>query len=298
MKNNLMKYISIDFKSKISAEHCAIKSHIRQFPSGEWEFLIQENIANQEITIFQQFEIDKINEGLIKLLLVCDTLKRNHVKKITLYVPFLPYTRQDRTYEASVSLGSKLVADLINLCGIHEVVTYDLHALQIEGFFQCKVQNLSMMANFIDNIKKSNDFNNTVIVFPDAGAASRYKRFFNNEDFDIAIISKNRIQGKITMKILGNVRNKNAIIVDDMVDGGGTLIEAANVIQQNEANKIDAYAVHGLFSGNAIEKLNHSILDSIHVSDSIYPNIKTKSQKIHYHEIIPIEGFKANLTQE
>jgi ribose-phosphate pyrophosphokinase len=258
------KYINLSYRGNISSEYNEIKYKLKYFPCGEYEFSIQDNIVNQDIEIFQSFTLGKFNDDLMKLQVVCDVLKRNNVKSIKLISPFLPYTRQDRTYDTKSSLGSKLVADIVNNCGIAEIVTYDLHALQIEGFFNCKVQHLSMIPNFIADIKSRFKTEN-VIVFPDAGSASRFKRFFAEESFDIAIINKNRTENGIKMSILGNVRGKNAIIIDDMIDGGGTIIEASKLLLENNASEVNVYATHGIFSGDAVEKINNSSIKEVFV---------------------------------
>jgi ribose-phosphate pyrophosphokinase len=205
----------------------------------------------------------------MKLQIVCDVLKRNNVKKSTYFAPFIPYTRQDKTYDTKVSLGSKLIADIINNCGINEITTYDLHAVQIEGFFKCKVNHLSMIPRFIEHINDNFKPDNVVIVFPDAGSASRFKRFFADQTFKIAIINKVRTENLISMEILGDVKNKTAVVIDDMIDGGGTIIEASKILLENHANQVFAYATHGIFSDNAVEKLEKSPIERVVVGDSL-----------------------------
>lgn len=278
-----MKYINLNFNSKIPSNYEELEYKLKHFPCGEFEFSIQEDISNQEITIFQSFKVEKFNDDLIKLQIVCDVLKRNNVKKITYCAPFLPYTRQDRTYDTKSSLGSKVIAEMINNCGINEIITCDLHALQIEGFFRGKVQNLSMIPKFIDHIKENfKKEEKIVIVFPDAGSASRSKRFFAEESFDIAIINKNRIKNEIQMKILGDVRKKIAIIIDDMIDGGGTIVEASKILLKNEVKSVFVYATHGIFSGNAIKMIERSKIERVIVSESV---LFQKSKKISIIEL-------------
>ena len=275
------KCINLGYNGIISEQYIEVKSKLQHFSCGEFEFSLEEEISEHEITIFQSFEIGKFNNDLMKLQIVCDVLKRNNVKKITYFAPFLPYTRQDKTYDTKSSLGSKLVAEIINNCHINEVVTYDLHALQIEGFFRCKVQNLSMIPRFIDHIKQNFQLNEVTIVFPDAGAASRFKRFFANEALQIAIINKNRTQNGIKMEILGNIDNKIAIIIDDMIDSGGTLIEAVKILTESNAQSVSVYATHGIFSSNAINKIDESIIQKIVVSNSICVNKSSKIEVLH-----------------
>jgi ribose-phosphate pyrophosphokinase len=263
------KCINLNYNGLIPQDYTEIKSRIKLFHCGEIEFEIQEDISNQEITIFQSFEVGKFNDDLMKLQIVCDVLKRNNVKKSTYFAPFIPYTRQDKTYDTKVSLGSKLIADIINNCGINEITTYDLHAVQIEGFFKCKVNHLSMIPRFIEHINDNFKPDNVVIVFPDAGSASRFKRFFADQTFKIAIINKVRTENLISMEILGDVKNKTAVVIDDMIDGGGTIIEASKILLENHANQVFAYATHGIFSDNAVEKLEKSPIERVVVGDSL-----------------------------
>ena len=177
----------------------------------------------------------------MKLQIVCDVLKRNNVKSISYFAPFLPYTRQDRTYGATGSFGAKLMAEIVNSCNISKITTYDFHALQIEGFFKCQVYNLSAVSRFLKDIEQKFNNNEIVIVFPDTGACNRFKRFFEWTEHDIAIINKTRTESSLQMKILGNVSDKTAIIIDDMIDGGGTIIKASKLLKQNSAKQIFAY---------------------------------------------------------
>lgn len=273
------KCINLNYNGLIGQDFVEIKSKLKHFGCGEFEFLIEEDISDQEITIFQSFHVGKFNDELIKLQIVCDVLKRNNVKKISYLAPFLPYTRQDKTYETKASLGSKLLADIINSCKIDELITYDLHSPQIEGFFKCKAQNLSMIPSFIEDIKQKFKHNEIIITFPDAGSASRFKRFFADEEFDIAIINKHRTNNGIKMDILGQASDKIAIIIDDMIDSGGTLIEASKLLLESGAKHVYVYATHGIFSGNAIDNLQKSEIKGVTVSNSI---LNQSSEKINF----------------
>ena len=253
----MKKYINLSFCGEIGSEYTELKCKLRQFPCGEFEFSIQEDISNCDIEIYQSFEVGKFNDDLMKLQIVCDVLKRNNVASINYFAPFLPYTRQDRTHNTTSSLGAKLIAEIINNCGIHKITTYDFHALQIEGFFKGQVHNLSAVPLFLRDIESKFDKKDIVIVFPDAGSASRFKRFFDNTDYEIAIIQKVRNDDGIAMKILGNASEKTAIILDDMIDSGGTIIEASNVLKMQNANDIFVYATHGVLSGNAVQNLQN-----------------------------------------
>ena len=268
----MVKLISLNFNGFID-ENEKLKYRLRQFPCGEFEFSIQEDISNCDIEIYQSFEVGKFNDDLMKLQIVCDVLKRNNVASINYFAPFLPYTRQDRTHNTTSSLGAKLIAEIINNCGIHKITTYDFHALQIEGFFKGQVHNLSAVPLFLRDIESKFDKKDIVIVFPDAGSASRFKRFFDNTDYEISIIQKVRNDDGITMKILGDVSEKTAIILDDMIDSGGTIIEAANVLKKQNANDIFVYATHGVLSGNAVQNLqNEKNIKKITITNSLQQN--------------------------
>ena len=263
------KLINLNFNTNID-ESLLLKCKLKHFPCGEFEFSIQEDIGDCEIEIYQSFEVGKFNDDLMKLQIVCDVLRRNNAKSISYFAPFLPYTRQDRTYSTTGSLGAKLMAEIVNSCNISKITTYDFHALQIEGFFKGQVYNLSAVPLFLKDIEQKFDKNEIVIVFPDAGACSRFKRFFEGTEYDIAIINKTRTESGLQMKILGDVADKTAIIIDDMIDGGGTIIEASKLLKQNSAKQIFAYATHGLLSGDAVEKLtNANEIEKITISNSL-----------------------------
>lgn len=275
----MKKLINLNYNTNID-ESLLLKCKLKQFPCGEFEFSIQEEISDCEIEIYQSFEVGKFNDDLMKLQIVCDVLKRNNVKSISYFAPFLPYTRQDRTYNLTSSLGSKLVADIINNCGISKITTYDFHALQIEGYFKGQVYNLSAIPLFLEDIEKKFNKNDIVIVFPDAGACSRFKRFFEGTEYDIAIINKTRTETGLKMKILGKVDNKTAIIIDDMIDSGGTIIEASKLLKNNNAKNIMVYATHGILSGNAVQNLtNTNEIDKITITNSLFQH-QTLSEKI------------------
>jgi len=272
--------INLNYNGNID-KNLLLKCRLRQFPCGEFEFSIQEDISDCEIEIYQTFSVGKFNDDLMKLQIVCDVLKRNNVKSISYFAPFLPYTRQDRTYNLTSSLGSKLVADIINNCGISKITTYDFHVLQMEGFFKGQVYNLSAIPLFLDDIEKKFNKNDIVIVFPDAGSASRFKRFFDDTEYEIAIIQKTRKDDNIYMKILGEVENKTAIIIDDMIDSGGTIIEASKILENHNANDIYVYATHGVFSCNFFDKItNNEKIKEITTTNSIKNNIDCDKLKI------------------
>jgi ribose-phosphate pyrophosphokinase len=284
--NNLFadatKFVDLDYNGKISKNYSKIKYSLKYFPCGEFEFIVEEDIKNQEVVVFQSFYVGKFNDDLIKLQIVCDVLKRNNVKNITYFSPFLPYTRQDKIYNSQNSLGLKLIADILVRCGINQVITYDIHPLEFNSFFKCKVSNFSMVPVFIQHIEKNFPHKDVVIVFPDEGAALRVKKFFFNT-FKTLVINKVRENQKIKMNILGNIDCKIAIIIDDIADSCVTLTAAADILQDNNVVYIYAYVTHGIFSTGAIKRLGNSTIQKCIVSDSVY---RKNNQKI---DVIPIK---------
>ena len=265
----MKKIINLNFNGDIDKK-ILLKYNLIEFSCGEFEFSIQEKIDNIDILIFQSFSLGNFNNDLIKLQIVCDVLKRNNVKNISYISHFLPYTRQDRTYNLTGSLGTKIVAEIINNCGINYIETYDFHIIQMEGYFNGKVNNLSAVPLFLKDIEKKFNKNDIVIVFADTGSALRFKRFFDNTDYDIAIIQKTRKDGDIYMKILGEVKDKTAIIIDDMIDSGKTIIKACEVIKKQTSKQIFVYATHGVLSGNAVQILqNNKNIEKINITNSI-----------------------------
>ena len=266
------KLINLNYNTNIDS-NSLLKYTLKHFPCGEFEFSIQEDIGDCEIEIYQSFEVGKFNDDLMKLQIVCNVLKRNNVKHISYFAPFLPYARQDEDSDLTHSFGARLIADIIHNCGINKITTYDCHTLEIESFFQGQVHHLSAVPLFLDNIYKHFDKKDIVIVFPDAGSVLRFKRFFDNTDYEVALIQKTRKENNIDMKLLGEVSEKTAIIIDDMIDGGGTIIEASKLLKNHNAKSIFVYATHGIFSGNAVDKLtNTNEIEKITITNSLIQN--------------------------
>jgi ribose-phosphate pyrophosphokinase len=264
------KFITLNYNGQLPTSFDNLKCKIQYFPCGEYEFSIYEDVRDVEICLFQTFSVGNFNNELMLLQIVCDVLKRNSAKEINYIAPFLPYTRQDRTYNTTGSLGAKLVAEIVNNCGINQITTYDFHALQIEGFFKGSVHNLSAIPLFLEDINQKFRIQDIVVVFPDAGACSRFKRFFEGTEYEIAIINKARTADGLKMKVLGDVAGRTAIIFDDMIDSGGTIIEAARLLKQQGAKGIYVYSTHGILSGNAVEKLqNVADINGITITNSL-----------------------------
>jgi ribose-phosphate pyrophosphokinase len=211
-----------------------------------------------------------VNDNLVELLLMIDAFKRSSARRITAVIPYYGYARQDKKVAPRVPISAKLVADMLTVAGAHRVITMDLHAGQIQGFFNIPVDNLFAAPVLIKYIRGQFD-RNLAIVSPDAGGAERARAFAKRLDADLAIIDKRRSapnQAK-AMAVIGNVRDKVAVILDDMVDTAGTLVEAAEALSLEGAREIHACIAHPVLSGPAVERIQGSVLKSIVVTDTI-----------------------------
>nr|NJM01559.1 ribose-phosphate pyrophosphokinase [Desulfobacula sp.] len=242
---------------------------VNRFSDGEIQVEIHENVRRQEIYVIQATSYP-VNDNLVELLLLIDAFKRSSASKITAVIPYFGYSRQDKKVSPRVPISAKLVADLLECTGVHRVITMDLHAGQIQGFFNCPVDNLYSAPVIIDNIKTrfSEDL---VVVSPDAGGVERARAYAKRLNAGLAIVDKRRSapnQAK-AMAIIGDVQDKIAIIIDDMVDTAGTLTEASGVIVENGAKAVHAYCTHPVLSGPAIDRINQSALSSLVATDTI-----------------------------
>ncbi len=242
---------------------------VNRFSDGETQVEIHENVRKQEIYVIQS-TCKPVNDNLVELLLLIDAFKRSSASKITAVIPYFGYSRQDKKVSPRVPISAKLIADLLENTGVHRVITMDLHAGQIQGFFNCPVDNLYAAPVIIDDIK-SRYPENLVVVSPDAGGVERARAYAKRLNASLAIVDKRRSapnQAK-AMAIIGEVEGKTAIILDDMVDTAGTLTEAASVIVKNGASAVHAYCTHPVLSGPAIDRIEKSFLNSLVVTDTI-----------------------------
>lgn len=242
---------------------------VNRFSDGEIQVEIHENVRRQEIYVIQSTSCP-VNDNLVELLLLIDAFKRSSASKITAVIPYFGYSRQDKKVSPRVPISAKLVADLLECTGVHRVITMDLHAGQIQGFFNCPVDNLYSAPVIIDDIKTRFP-ENLVVVSPDAGGVERARAYAKRLHAGLAIVDKRRSapnQAK-AMAIIGDVQDKIAIIIDDMVDTAGTLTEASGVIVENGAKAVHAYCTHPVLSGPAIDRINKSSLSSLVATDTI-----------------------------
>lgn len=256
-------------------------SKIKRFSDGEVQIEIDDNVRAKDVFVIQP-TCQPVNENLVELLLLIDAFKRSSAKRITAVIPYFGYARQDKKVAPRVPISAKLVADLLTTAGANRIITMDLHAGQIQGFFDIPVDNLFAAPVLIDYMRKqlSDDL---VIVSPDAGGVERARAFAKRLDAGLAIIDKRRStpnQAK-AMAVIGNVADKKAIILDDMVDTAGTLTEAANTIAANGAQEVHACCTHPVLSGPAVERINDSAIKSLVVADTIpLVDAKKSSDKI------------------
>jgi ribose-phosphate pyrophosphokinase len=245
------------------------KLKVNRFSDGEIQVEIQENVRKQEIFVIQS-TCNPVNENLVELLLLIDAFKRSSASRITSVIPYFGYSRQDKKVSPRVPISAKLIADLLENTGVHRVITMDLHAGQIQGFFNCPVDNLYAAPVIIDDIKTRYP-EHLVVVSPDAGGVERARAYAKRLNASLAIIDKRRSAPNKAkaMAIIGDVQDKIAIILDDMVDTAGTLTEAANVIMDKGAKAVHAYCTHPVLSGPAIDRINKSSLSSLVVTDTI-----------------------------
>ena len=288
-----MKIISGNANPKLAeeiAEHCfatLVPAKISTFADGESSVEFLENIRGQDVFIVQS-TCTPVNDSLMEMMVMIDAARRSSAERITAVIPYFGYARQDRKSASRTPITAKLVANLITISGADRILTMDLHAGQIQGFFDIPVDDLTSRVVFAKDIKKTIGIIDdpeieqvgTVFVSPDAGGVVRARKFADMFNGDIAIVDKRRPEaGKSeVMNLIGNVKNKHAILVDDIVDSGGTLCNAAKAIMDAGAASVRAYITHGVLSDEACQKVEKSVLDELVVTDSI-PNRCPKNCK-------------------
>jgi len=242
---------------------------VKTFSDGEIQIEIDENVRSKDVFLIQS-TCAPVNDNLVELLLMIDAFKRSSARRITAVIPYFGYSRQDKKVAPRVPISAKLVADLLEKAGANRVITMDLHAGQIQGFFNVPVDNLYAAPVIIDYIREN--FNNDlVIVSPDAGGVERARAFAKRLNADLAIVDKRRDapnQAK-AMAVIGDVKGKEAIILDDMADTAGTLTEAAAAIMDNGAKAVNACCTHPVLSGPAVDRIKDSPLSNFVVTDTI-----------------------------
>ncbi|MFH1293899.1 MAG: ribose-phosphate pyrophosphokinase [Pseudomonadota bacterium] len=248
----------------------------KTFSDGETSIEIGENVRGRDVFVLQS-TCTPVNDNLMQLLIIMDALKRASAKRITAVIPYYGYGRQDRKVKPRVPISAKLVADLITVAGANRVVSIDLHAGQIQGYFNIPVDNIFAAPILLNHIRAYIQ-NDLVVVSPDAGGVERARAFAKRLNASLAIIDKRREAPNVAeaMNIIGEVQGKTAIILDDMVDTAGTLTQAAEALKRRGASGIDACCTHPVLSGPAIERIEASAIDSLVVANTIPLNGKAK----------------------
>ena len=283
LAENICKYLGM------SLGDCLIK----RFSDGEIWVEIKENVRGAETFIIQSI-CPPVNDNLVELLIVMDALKRASCERLTAVIPYYGYARQDRKVEPRTPITAKLIADIISTAGASRVVTVDLHAGQIQGFFNIPVDNLYAMNVQLDYIRnKWGGDDSLVVVSPDTGGVTRARAYAKRLNATFAIIDKRRPAPNISevMNVVGDVKNKYAIIVDDIVDTAGTLTQTSAALLEYGAKGVSAVCTHPVLSGNAIERIEKSPLDEVVVTDSIpLKSSASNTQKITVVSVAPLLG--------
>ena len=242
---------------------------VTTFSDGELMVQINENVRGSDIFVIQP-TCTPVNNNIMELLLIIDALKRASARRITAVIPYYGYARQDRKVLPRVPISSKLVADLITTAGAHRILTIDLHASQIQGFFNIPVDHL-YAAPVLNEYFKTGKFNDLVVVSPDAGGVERARSFAKRLSASLAIIDKRRETANVSkvMYVIGDVKGKDAILLDDMIDTAGTITQAAQAIMDNGAKRVLAACSHAVLSGPAIKLINESPLEAVVTTDTI-----------------------------
>lgn len=250
---------------------------VNTFSDGEITVQINENVRGCDVFVIQP-TCNPVNHNIMELLLIIDALKRASASRITAVVPYYGYARQDRKVQPRVPISSKLVADLFTAAGTNRLITIDLHAAQIQGFFNIPVDHLYASPVLYDYIKKSK-FDNLCIVSPDAGGVERARSFAKRLDASLAIVDKRREVANVSkvMNVIGNVKGCDVILLDDMIDTAGTITQAAQALYDSGAKKVCAATSHGVLSGPAIERINSSVLEEVITTDTIPLDEKSKA---------------------
>jgi ribose-phosphate pyrophosphokinase len=292
--NTDFKMFALNSNQKLAAEMAKLmgcelgKSSVSQFSDGEIQIHIEESVRGTEVFILQSTS-SPVNENILELLIMIDALKRASAGRINVVIPYYGYGRQDRKARSREPITAKLVADLLEVAGANRVVTMDLHTAAIQGFFEIPVEHLigvPILAQYFMD-KKLED---PVVVAPHSGSIGRARKLANLLDAPLALIDrrKNIENSEITVDVLGNVAGKNAIIIDDLIDTGETMTLAAKAVAANGANAIYAGCTHGVFTGDAIYKIESSPIKELVVTNTIQLPKEKESRKVTTISVAPL----------
>ncbi|MGV3550101.1 ribose-phosphate pyrophosphokinase [Rhizobium sp.] len=300
-----MKVFSGNSNRQLAEAICAYlkvplgKASVRRFADQEIFVEIQENVRGEDVFIIQSTSYPA-NDNLMELLVMIDAMRRSSAKRITAVIPYFGYARQDRRASGRTPISAKLVANLITHAGAHRVLTLDLHAGQIQGFFDIPTDNLFAVPVLTRDIKATYDLNNVVVVSPDVGGVVRARALAKRlDDRNLAIVDKRRERAgeSEVMNIVGDVEGKDCLLIDDIVDSGGTLCNAADAILAQGAKSVTAYITHGVLSGGAVNRVSSSKLRELVITDSIQPSQAVLSaHNVRVISTAPLIGEAINRT--
>lgn len=279
--NEVVKHLDINLS----------KSKIERFSDGEISVQIGESVRGKDIFIIQP-TCAPTNDNLMELLIITDALKRSGTNSVNAVIPYFGYARQDRKALPRVPISAKLVANLIERSGVNRIITMDLHAGQIQGFFDIPVDNLYGSIVFMDYLRTKH-LKNPIIASPDIGGVARARYFAERIGMDLVIVDKRRQRANESevMNIIGDVNGKDVVLIDDMIDTAGTICKAADVLKERGATSVMAIGTHPVFSGPALERISKSSLDEVVVTNSIplhveHPKVKVVNVAPLFAEVI------------
>ena len=268
------------------------KAEIKNFADDEIFVRINENVRGEDVFLIQSSS-KPANDNLMELLIAIDALARASADRITAVIPYFGYARQDRKTDGRTPISAKLVANLISTAGADRVLTMDLHAGQIQGFFDVPTDNLVAMPVIEDDIRTTHNGADLMVVSPDVGGVVRARNLANRLGCDLAIVDKRRPEaGKSeVMNIIGDVTDRRCILVDDICDSGGTLVNAAKALKEAGATGVSAYVTHGVLSNNAVKRIEDSVMEEIVICDTIRPTEEDfKSGSLRVLSVAPLLG--------
>ncbi|WP_208541520.1 ribose-phosphate pyrophosphokinase [Bartonella capreoli] len=253
---------------------------VKRFADQEIFVELHENVRGEDVFVLQSTSYPA-NDHLMELLIMIDALHRSSARRITAVIPYFGYARQDRKPGPRTPISAKLVANLITQAGAHRVLTLDLHAGQIQGFFDIPTDNLYAVPVISRDVKTRYSLENVIVVSPDVGGVVRARSLAKRLNSLLAIVDKRRERPgeSEVMNIIGNVAGKDCLLLDDIVDSGGTLCNAASALLKHGANSVTAYITHGVLSGNAIERITNSEMKELVITDSIMPTTKIEQAR-------------------
>ncbi len=294
--DNKMKIFSGNSNRKLSEKICNYlgvkisKAHVGEFSDGECRIKIYENARGTDAFVVQSTS-PPVNKNLMELLIMIDALKRASAKRITAVVPYFGYARQDRKESPRVPITAKLVSNMIEKAGADRLLVMDIHAQQIQGFFDCPVDNILAFPVIIDYLNNF-DLRKLTVVAPDSGGVERARNLAKKIRADLVVVDKRRPEPNVSKvyNVVGDVKNKDTLILDDMADTAGTLTEITDALKDNGARKVYAACTHGVLSGDAVKKIEGSQLEKVIITDTIDTGKKKKNSNIKILSVSELLG--------